>query len=471
MEPDPEPEPGPHACRNCGALPSTSGTRCAHGGSWHGAYSDCSARCAWGLGHGRIGQAHWSCCFGTDQSALCANAPAHSFAAAPAPAPEDAGGPLFARDVPRYVVDLDAPPEQRWRHVVADYSDRLPGVIGLADEILGDLGGKIVEPLLATAASVGLVHCGDELRGVSEATGIPLGRVVMLQIAYEAFAACTSIVTEGEDGHPLHIRTMDWDMPELMPLTIEVVFVRGGQVVFSATTWAGYIGILTGVRPGGFSVSVNYRRSEGMNEQPLKAFAKNLQRGLACHWPISFLVRAALEGCGSYDEACAMFQTEGLIAPTYLTLCGVLPGEGCVLSRDREGCTDGSCVEGRLGSKPLVQANMDCWRSDRSGPDDDWQDICESRRRRAFALKCLESVGEGPGKSMQDLWLLMSLKPTLAHDTVYTVSMVPSTGELVTRVEVTEAQTRAARRRYGKIRVSRREIGTAAAAGGGATRQ
>ena len=89
-------------------------------------------------------------------------------------------------------------------------------------------------------------------------------------------------------------------MPELQPLTIEVDFVRAGLVAFRATTWAGYIGILTGVRPGGFSVSVNYRRTEVMNEEPLKAFAKNLQRGLARHWPVSFLVRAALERCGSY---------------------------------------------------------------------------------------------------------------------------------------------------------------------------
>ena len=29
---------------------------------------------------------------------------------------------------------------------------------------------------------------------------------------------------------------------------------------------------------------------------------------------------------------------------------------------------------------------------------------------------------------MEDLWLLMSLSPTLAHDTVYTVAMQPSTG-------------------------------------------
>ena len=70
---------------------------------------------------------------------------------------------------------------------------------------------------------------------------------------------------------------------------------------------------------------------------------------------------------------------------------------------------------------------------------------------------------------MEDLWSLMSLRPTLAHDTVYTVAMQPSIGELVTRVEVTKAHKNAARHRYGKVRVTRTELG--GGGGGGATRQ
>ena len=55
-----------------------------------------------------------------------------------------------------------------------------------------------------------------------------------------------------------------------------------------------------------------------------------------------------------------MLQRAGLIAPTYLTICGVAPGEGCVLSRDREGSVDGSCVEARLsdGERPRVPCNQ-----------------------------------------------------------------------------------------------------------------
>lgn len=43
---------------------------------------------------------------------------------------------------------------------------------------------------------------------------------------------------------------MDWDMPELQAITIEVEFQRNYNTHFVATTWAGYVGILTGIKPG-----------------------------------------------------------------------------------------------------------------------------------------------------------------------------------------------------------------------------
>ena len=58
-----------------------------------------------------------------------------------------------------------------------------------------------------------------------------------------------------------------------------------------------------------------------------------------------------------------MLQRAGLIAPTYLTICGVAPGEGCVLSRDREGSEDGSCVEARLTDGELPRLCTPCNQS------------------------------------------------------------------------------------------------------------
>lgn len=40
---------------------------------------------------------------------------------------------------------------------------------------------------------------------------------------------------------------MDWGMEFLKPLTIEVDFVKGGRSQYVATTWVGYVGVLTGM--------------------------------------------------------------------------------------------------------------------------------------------------------------------------------------------------------------------------------
>ena len=108
-------------------------------------------------------------------------------------------------------------------------------------------------------------HPAHRSRREGEGAGVGYGSgVLVLQVAYEAFAACTGIVVDasGERAHPLHLRTMDWDMPALAALTCEVDFVRGGALLFRATTWVGYVGVLTGLKPGAFSVAVNYRRTE-----------------------------------------------------------------------------------------------------------------------------------------------------------------------------------------------------------------
>ncbi len=47
-------------------------------------------------------------------------------------------------------------------------------------------------------------------------------------------------------------------------LCLDVDFQKNGQTIFKATTWVGYVGILTGMRvQNGYSVSVNFRHTGG----------------------------------------------------------------------------------------------------------------------------------------------------------------------------------------------------------------
>lgn len=64
-----------------------------------------------------------------------------------------------------------------------------------------------------------------------------------------------SVVVGRARGGALHGRTMDWQMPYLRALTIELEWRRAGATVARATSWAGYIGLLTGTCAGQLYVS------------------------------------------------------------------------------------------------------------------------------------------------------------------------------------------------------------------------
>jgi acid ceramidase len=417
-------------------------------------------------------------------------------------------------DVPRYIINLDAPAATRWDAVATDFADRIPAVFAEVDDVLTEMVGatasKAGQGLLSLMARIGLVMYADELKGLSRATSVPLGKLVMLQIAYEAFASCTSIVAPGAPttagalaSSPVMIRTMDWEMEELKALAIEAHFQRGGRTVFVATTWAGYVGVLTGMKmshgggTGAWAASINYRRTAD------GTFAQNFIKGAQSSWPIGFLLRAAMEDdtTMSYADAVLTLSASALMAPTYITLAGASPGEGAVLVRDRDGVasTVGAAPSGSdaaargstrsaSGGLPrradlkrdgfVVQCNMDPDRAAAVDVESDWQDICESRRRFAVASAALStSIALGGGGTTLDaLWSIATLPPVHAHDTVYTVAIDPARGAYVSRASIPPSAVRKARRRWRAVQMgAERQLDAAlrasGAAGSAATRQ
>ncbi len=47
----------------------------------------------------------------------------------------------------------------------------------------------------------------------------------------------------------------------LRPLVVELDFQRGGRTVYKSVNFAGYIGVLTGMKPGSFSLTLDERFS------------------------------------------------------------------------------------------------------------------------------------------------------------------------------------------------------------------
>jgi predicted PurR-regulated permease PerM len=115
--------------------------------------------------------------------------------------------------VPRYIINLDDPPETRWDQVIEDYKDQWIKIQSLLKNELKDSLGKFVGGLvdnvvsfvLSAANSFGAVYYGRELKAMSSKSGMKLGRLVALQLVYELFSCCTSIIVPGADGVPIHM--------------------------------------------------------------------------------------------------------------------------------------------------------------------------------------------------------------------------------------------------------------------------
>eukprot|EP00164_Ancoracysta_twista_P010946 GFYU01016682.1.p1 GENE.GFYU01016682.1~~GFYU01016682.1.p1 ORF type:complete len:469 (-),score=72.64 GFYU01016682.1:29-1411(-) len=325
--------------------------------------------------------------------------------------------------IPRYRIDLDKPPSERWQEVIRDFREKIlqteQTIEAIIQESAGWIGGAletIASSVLSGVTKVGKVYYGEELKGISKESGLKLGKLTAMQLVYEAVACCTSIVVPDEQGRPIHIRTMDWDMDFLGDMTVDVQVCRGSTVLFHGTTWAGYVGMLTGVRPGGYSCSVNFRVADG-------TYWSNLKRAIGGSWPSGFLLREVLESTPDYAQASTYLRNSELIAPTYFTIAGMNVNEGVILARDPKSVH----IETPMSQRGfLVQSNIDqeCFDQD--------YDILYSIQRRRIASDYLQSIAAVT--SADQLWSLMGRRPILNDLTVSATYMQPYDGYLETRL-------------------------------------
>jgi hypothetical protein len=336
--------------------------------------------------------------------------------------------------IPRYVINLNASPAERWRAVVEDYKHLFPEITQYVQAMIKEVAGEKYAGLIQTALSAafslftktGLVYYSEELKAISQQCDLPLGLLALVQISYELFANCTTIIREGHDGVPIMVRSMDWGLKFLEKLTVEYDFQYNGTTVFVATSWAGYVGILTGMRPGGYSLAINFR---SLGESPWKNISKMITRG----WPVGFLMRKVLEEDIDYETAVGSLSCSTLIAPTYISVCGVRPGEGVIITRNREGLAHELVTLENIRTKnymfsevdTLVQVNCDWWISNDDLEDSD--NILLSRERRVKALKKLKRMRKVDVDSMLTLYEEHPIQNSL---TIYYCAMVPATGFL-----------------------------------------
>uniref|UniRef100_A0A4W5RNA4 Acid ceramidase n=1 Tax=Hucho hucho TaxID=62062 RepID=A0A4W5RNA4_9TELE len=302
-------------------------------------------------------------------------------------------GPTFKGSVTWYTINLDLPPSERWKLIITDKKAEVRGLRAIRD--------------LANAF-------------------VPSGKLIDLvdKDLVRAILVSPCIVI----GNLIHGRNMDfglfmgWDMKnrswlvteKLKPLVVNIDFQRGNKTVFKSTNFAGYVGMLTGIKPHAFTLTMNERFSLDGGYIGIVEWILGNRDGM---W-MSFLTRSVLENATSYEEAKNLLARTKLLAPAYFILGGNQTGQGCVITRSRVLSLDIWEIELKLGRWYVLETNYDHWK-----------EPLFLDNRRTPAMKCMNQTMQA-NISLNTVYDVLSTKPVLNKLTTYTTLMEVNKGTL-----------------------------------------
>jgi len=245
------------------------------------------------------------------------------------------------------------------------------------------------------------------------------GWLTLFNLGYEVTDACTSILAQTNNNTILHVRNMDfwdgiWLTEHLKNMTIQVNYQSKGKTVFHATSFAGYVGVLSGMRPNGFSISIDTRNYPGgIGQLFYEIIAAITEKNASL---VSFLSRHTLSRVTNFEDAVSSLSNGTLIADVYYIVGGVSANQGAVITRNRESPDD----VWRLQAPTRwyeVQTNYDHWKRP------PWFD-----NRVDPAVTAMDSLGRNNLSLDNLLTKVLSVKPVLNLQSTFAMTTCAAEG-------------------------------------------
>ncbi|XP_010875506.1 N-acylethanolamine-hydrolyzing acid amidase isoform X1 [Esox lucius] len=327
--------------------------------------------------------------------------------------------PLMACQIgfapPSVNINLNEPPEVRWAPLLtvydADYLKKAAAEV--IDTTVPKWVHHAVAPVVEALEKYLPPPYAGEIRGLASHFGGSLTDIILLNFAYEISAFCTSIVAQDTSGRLYHGRNLDYPHDVLRNLTINILFVKNGTVAYRGTSFAGYVGLWTGQSPNKFTISGDQRGKDHLWD-----WWKNwVSAFLLKSSPVSWLLRETLEEGANFQDAVLRLAKIPLITSVYYIVAGVKPGEGVVVTRNRNGPADIWPLDPLNGGWFRVETNFDHWVTPAA------KDV-----RRDTANKALNATGQD-NINMDTLYKVLSVYPVCNSITVYTTTMSAASPE------------------------------------------
>jgi hypothetical protein len=137
------------------------------------------------------------------------------------------------------------------------------------------------------------------------------------------------------------LRTLDWPFHGLGRHVL-VARQEGPAGASYNITWAGFVGVITAMAPGRFSVAINQAPVLRHGPRylpypwPLDWVVSRVKTFRGRHLPPAHLLRRVIDHCQSFSEACRALSETPLALPAFFTVAGTEPEEACVIERLEE---------------------------------------------------------------------------------------------------------------------------------------
>lgn len=340
---------------------------------------------------------------------------------------------------PTFKLDLDLPPEKRWQGALEvvlnqhpfEYSFQ-PTFANYNATLFGHLKPEEFSQI-AVALHRNYPEKAAELKSLSTEFA-RLGHYV----SYEYLAAwayfhelahtdlltdkasvnkaCTAILAKTIEGKVLHGGNMDQEPFAVRNLTLHVIFMRGGNVLFQGVDWYWFnMGVTRAVRRGVASVQENWRGSWRAGSRPHDQVLQAIDNGVV---PQTWVFRDLLTSPpDDFESVVKHLETVQLAAPFYIAVGGP-NGKGAIITRDDTKALHTARFD-ENDEWFLVQTNYDRWL-----PDD------VSDPRRTSGEHTMRGFGQVQGATFLSLFAATSQPPVYNTQTAFTALMDPESGEL-----------------------------------------
>ncbi|KAI3385168.1 hypothetical protein SNEBB_000049 [Seison nebaliae] len=318
-----------------------------------------------------------------------------------------------------YKINLDIDPHRRFDEVTRDNSKQICSItkdiekvipsdlFWLFDIIANNVERNWPSPYREEIIGIyetGKVSCPDLL----------LSDIVLANVLYDFTAHCTSIVGENSDGHVIHGRNLDFDYTDQLRGMVFLLNFESIQknISYKVVGFPGVIGVNSGQKDHGFSLSLNQRFTMKEWEEILRFWIDSDA------WPATVAARSVFDQFNSFNSAVQYMSTISLISPAYYIMAGNEHEQGVVITRDADRAVDIYPININDGRWYVLETNYDRWTTPKPGDD-----------RRDPAIHLLNGIGR-QRFNKNTLLSVLDTKPIVNNLTIYTCVMSPQQPEL-----------------------------------------